>query len=81
MTPLAEQWKFLLRLADASKLRGEEDDTRKLLDCAASVKDLWVDAHKELIDGMTGGRNNDFDFGKASISDYRQHVTKHNSVF
>lgn len=81
MTPLKEQWSYLDTLAQKSKMQGDLAESKKLLDCAATIKDLWIEAHKEMIDAMIDNRNELVGLQKTTADEFTKYSQNKQSVF
>ena len=81
MTSLPDQWKYLNALAEEKRKQGDMEHCRKLLDCAATIKDLWIEAHAEMVNLISDNSNNLVDWNKATTDEYRMFATKRSSVF
>lgn len=69
--------------AELKRVSGDEDGCRKLLECAATIKDIWIDAHREMVDAM-GGTDKVQVVGwpeKETMNDYKAFLRKKEEIF
>lgn len=52
---LPEQWKYLNKMAEQMRCSGNHEECQKLLQCSATIKDIWIDAHREMMDSLGQG--------------------------
>lgn len=77
---LPDQWKYLSELAEQRRLAGDTGECQKLLQCSATIKDIWLEAHREMMDSLGYGEETVVQ-RDVTVKTYQMQVHKSKEVF